>query len=494
MHSVAAQRIRGVLNARCLLACLGLTLYWPMLRSPFLGTALATSAYNLLDLRLTFDLVLLLMGVAALTFTSTASKISSLIEANPLSGPAFGLVAALGSAALLQWGSSPLPALQVAALAGAAILACGFVLLSFTWAHSLAFLKTDEALVCMHVSFLASFLFGLFDFFPLALDSLCLILPLGSGVAAYAFRKRVSDNQACSIGDWVASTFDSRQLVFAIIFAMVIGLVACGILRSLWISTAVSYKPSAGILPTYAISISIATCLLLLLLFIPGRRRSLLIGLVLLFCALLVAIILCSSLGFKPALSLTASVRTSFEFYLWCFLVVLGMDQKRFGIRLWDSFFVINPLSLLLTSYALPCIFDINPHNSGAYATGLSVLSLFIVAIAFIIIAAAFIWRIEKNWEGGGGVFRQVENVGGITPSLNGKRDTTKLLVERFGLTEREAEIAEYLACGHSMKKTAAHFHLAHSTVQSHAKSIYRKMGINSKQSLIDEVSKIKNK
>lgn len=61
-----------------------------------------------------------------------------------------------------------------------------------------------------------------------------------------------------------------------------------------------------------------------------------------------------------------------------------------------------------------------------------------------------------------------------------------ELLEERFGLTAREVEVARCLAQGHSVKRTAQMLFLAPSTVQSYSKTIYRKLGIHSKQELID--------
>lgn len=479
-QATATLRIRGVLNARCLLACLGLTFYWPMFRSPFLGTVLTAPLSAALDTHLFFDAFLLVLGILAVAFVSATGKLASFIEHHRFAGLAFGMMAAAGSAGLLCAHIAPTPGCQAVTLLSTLLLAGGFALISLAWAQLLATLDRDQALVCLHLSFLASFSFGVFDFSPTALKILCLILPLGSSVAA-SFLHIGHDVEADDfIGDWASSTFDSRHLVFGIVFGMAVGLIACGVLRSLWIGSAISYKPSTGILPTYAISIFIATILLLLLLFIPKRRVSLFTGLALLFATLLAAIALCSLLGPKPALSLTASVRTAFEFYLWGFLMLIGMDEKRFGKGTWGGFFIINPLSLLLTSYALPFVLGIDSHNSVEHAGGLAVLSLFIVAIAFIVIAGSFIWRVEKSWD---------NEDAGIVSGFEGssERDPEMLLAERYGLTEREAEIACYIARGHSVKKTAETLCLSQSTVQYHMKSIYRKMGINSKQQLIDE-------
>lgn len=59
-------------------------------------------------------------------------------------------------------------------------------------------------------------------------------------------------------------------------------------------------------------------------------------------------------------------------------------------------------------------------------------------------------------------------------------------LAERHGLTKREAEIAGYLARGHSQPFICDELVLSKNTVSTHAKHIYQKLGIHSRQELIN--------
>ena len=49
-------------------------------------------------------------------------------------------------------------------------------------------------------------------------------------------------------------------------------------------------------------------------------------------------------------------------------------------------------------------------------------------------------------------------------------------------------EIARLLVQGHSYKKIADMLSLSLSTIQSHARSLYRKMGVHSRQELLDYI------
>ena len=59
---------------------------------------------------------------------------------------------------------------------------------------------------------------------------------------------------------------------------------------------------------------------------------------------------------------------------------------------------------------------------------------------------------------------------------------------QRYDLTPREAQIAACLSRGHTLQRTADELCISINTVRTHAKSLYRKAGIETKQQLIDLV------
>lgn len=61
---------------------------------------------------------------------------------------------------------------------------------------------------------------------------------------------------------------------------------------------------------------------------------------------------------------------------------------------------------------------------------------------------------------------------------------------EVYKLTEREREVADLFLQGRSLKKVASLLVISPNTVQSHIKSVYRKLDIHSKDELIDLVEK----
>lgn len=71
---------------------------------------------------------------------------------------------------------------------------------------------------------------------------------------------------------------------------------------------------------------------------------------------------------------------------------------------------------------------------------------------------------------------------------LSKLEDRCTVLAEQCGLTKREAEILDLLACGRSAPSIAAELSIAKSTVKSHIIQIYRKTGVSSRQQLLDKI------
>lgn len=63
------------------------------------------------------------------------------------------------------------------------------------------------------------------------------------------------------------------------------------------------------------------------------------------------------------------------------------------------------------------------------------------------------------------------------------------LIAERCGLTNRETEVMLLVSRGNSKNKIADMLFVSSGTIQTHTKSIYRKLDLHSRQELIDLVS-----
>lgn len=69
--------------------------------------------------------------------------------------------------------------------------------------------------------------------------------------------------------------------------------------------------------------------------------------------------------------------------------------------------------------------------------------------------------------------------------SSSSREQRYRFLGDRFGLTEREVEVLASLTVGHNTAHIEKSLFISKNTVATHRKSIYRKLGIHSRQELI---------
>jgi len=71
---------------------------------------------------------------------------------------------------------------------------------------------------------------------------------------------------------------------------------------------------------------------------------------------------------------------------------------------------------------------------------------------------------------------------------VHGQTELLGSLGQQYGITARELDVCNLLLQGYSASKIASKLFVSESTVRFHLKNVYHKMGIHSKQDLIDLV------
>lgn len=71
-------------------------------------------------------------------------------------------------------------------------------------------------------------------------------------------------------------------------------------------------------------------------------------------------------------------------------------------------------------------------------------------------------------------------------PRLAERRQVVQAYLEERGLSPRETEVAELLMKGHSVSAIAGKLFISENTTRGHAKSIYKKLAVHSRQELVD--------
>ena len=138
-----------------------------------------------------------------------------------------------------------------------------------------------------------------------------------------------------------------------------------------------------------------------------------------------------------------------------------------------------NVVSWLLSYVVLPSLLTLEVGNGRMQATDVVVLLAVFVLLAFIILVFGAVALRKQDVESPAVTAASSH----LTPSVS------EDLALSCKLTSREIEVATLFAQGHSLKKVASLLFISTSTAQSHIKSAYRKLGVHSKDELIEKLS-----
>lgn len=139
---------------------------------------------------------------------------------------------------------------------------------------------------------------------------------------------------------------------------------------------------------------------------------------------------------------------------------------------------------------------------SPSLGIGVSVLAL-AVSAAFLLVDGLFTREDSASLKQGGGAAAgsapdgrpNVARAGLPSEEQSGAGDIDDVLLERarslaqaYGLTERETQVAALIARGHSKARVAEQLGLKESTVKTHAKNVYAKLDISSREELMEKL------
>ena len=134
---------------------------------------------------------------------------------------------------------------------------------------------------------------------------------------------------------------------------------------------------------------------------------------------------------------------------------------------------VVNAVRFILAQFA-PTVLAL----IGEYAVGYALILGFCLILCLVFVCVMFV---------NGSIAKitfspsQADEDRGLDRS-----DVCDQIGNRFGLTQREKEIIFCISLGYSMRKTSEVLYISTSTVHTHTATIYRKLGVHSRQEVID--------
>lgn len=163
------------------------------------------------------------------------------------------------------------------------------------------------------------------------------------------------------------------------------------------------------------------------------------------------------------------------------FAIAIAKDQNVSPI------FICGTLPMIITlSYQLGYLTNLLlMRYAGMAAYNISKVAAVCLALVAIVVVALFALSSTRH--------NQIAPILKKTSAQNGSRYTTdnsdeliQLLVDRKGFSPREAEISVLFAQGRSAPYIAKQLFLAESTVKSHIRRAYAKMGVHNRQDFLD--------
>ncbi len=211
-----------------------------------------------------------------------------------------------------------------------------------------------------------------------------------------------------------------------------------------------------------------------------------------LFAGLFLALVLFDLGNWSANLNFISAANRCLQILIFMSLLVLVYQQKVSSIAVFSLLFLsVEVLSNLICYFIAPALishFALDVASfAGAFASVVGGLLIIVLVLSLIVFAQSDGMRViafelpHQNTEddGGGQAFNRASLCAAIAST--------------YGLTNREQDVLFYLSQGYSAKKIAETLFVSFETVRSHTGGIYRKMGVHSKQQLIDRVVTIES-
>lgn len=502
---------------------------WPMLRAPFLGTVFSGEETASHDARLFYDSATVALGLLFLFCES--GRLPRLLAGRFFSlAPLVSSLAVLLAVTCLMTGRLPAFHHSAVLVLGSVLLVVGFAGTVLCWGVRAFFLDRRRVVCCLTLSLLVSFIWGLFDVAPSLLGLVCFGLPVGSAVSFFLFDRSLDAagpvGEAGSPSSVLGEPAVGGTARACVLACMVIGLVACVFVRSLWGYEVVGYSFRPLLAVTYIESVFMSALLVAFALFGKNGLSVLLSALSSLMLLLVFGVMLAAFVGMSPALGVVATAHTLLEFAMLSFLLGISAGDPLRLVRSLGLFEVVEGATSVLTVFVIPRLLGSVSGSIEGFASAVSIASLCVVAVGFAALVVVMAGEIGRRAFSEKTSFAEVEGeskadardasehpvssgvedsslvaageaasvdlvgIGAAPPEFSVVRESAAgKISEAFGLTAREAEVALLIGRGHSVKKAAELLHLSPNTVSSYVKIIYRKMGVHRRQDLVDIVS-----
>lgn len=443
----------------------GFALYWPMLRQFELGSLLGNYAEREAAGALVLVAVLLSLLVLSAVAIGARRTIEPFFARRSPVAVTLGCAGSLG--AVLLMGAPVCGILQGAlVVVGAVCMALGYLALTLAWASALLAADRRQGLVVVAAGYALAAWMPLIELLGESFAlGFTLLSPVGS---VLAWRWYAGGSPRPEI-DYSIKTIASLPLLFVGMIALFlfVGRVSVGALIPIHAQIELPIR-----LADAAVALLFAGAFLVQVR--PGAvvawdtaMKSAWVFLAL----LVIAGLLSSGASWHVTLGegLVAAGFNCFELFLWVLLMRVAREQ---GLSVTLVFCGVFSFCKVVPVFCGKLLAPQIARWLGA--RGDDLLTPLMLVLVFLLVAATFVFLTFGG------------RMGGLAAVLPGEASTLDERARRYGLTPREVEVIGYVLNGYSYQKTADTMGVSLSTVQSHVKNLYRKLGVHTKDELVD--------
>ncbi|NTU89746.1 MAG: helix-turn-helix transcriptional regulator [Actinobacteria bacterium] len=171
--------------------------------------------------------------------------------------------------------------------------------------------------------------------------------------------------------------------------------------------------------------------------------------------------------------------RSALDFLLWVLLCNLASHKNISRVPLFIIYGVlVEVLSLFLSYVLIPHLLSFDTGASMPFSDVL-VLAIVFMLIALVVVIFGMITLRKQPAQ----IVTVPEHIRTVTLTVPEEK------AQEYKLTNREVEVIELFSQGYSLNVVASKLFISKSTAQTHAKSIYRKLGIHTKDELIKVIN-----
>ena len=478
---------------------LGLGFFLAMLRPPFFGALVSSSLPEPSVLRLSYDAALILIGGALLL---SKDQIFKPFSQKRIASTAWwgAAITAFGVLLICVLGTLGVN-LLAPYLLGVLCLCGGVAILTFSWFRRLADLDRSQIAPVLVAAFVASHILGRLDILPRGIEAALssaypvlsvLLMTLSFGPDGNSLHSSLASEASSKSGEF--------KRIRICTLALILVEILCGaFLRSRWAHGGIGYDPASSTVLTYLVSAAFG-----ILFYLISKKSSTIaegaltiggVGLV----GFVVSAVSFSMLPVQILSAVVTGLYSALLIFMMALIALWNLDGDRSPLYCAGVFLILYGLVSGITTTIVPTLLSYQGSSmpseyfapTGTIAGLILSFGIGIVLFALVILQRDAYLKALTELEP-----TKTERLETETPEQNDAESIHELAMERiaaqYGLTERERETASYIAKGYTTRRVAEELVVATSTVQSHSKSIYRKMGIHRKDELIQIVNEEK--